>query len=179
MALSISSRTPVSMPVSPLQVLLMIQLDGGPKYGYEMLKTLKEEFEGVWEPKTGTVYPALKSLARKGFVETVERDGTEYYHMTEKGKKLFPQLETHFADSLGFTVNYLAVLFKWMSEEMKQGALRLMSLVVDKDEDMIRRMLTQFYSNLDADVKKRFLNKVRDMTEHRLALVDELLEETR
>jgi hypothetical protein len=54
-----------------------------------------------------------------------------------------------------------------------------MSLVVDKDEDMIRRMLTQFYSDLDADVKKRFLNKVRDVTEHRLELVDELLEETR
>ena len=178
MTLSISSRTPVKMPVSPLQVLLMIQLDGSPKYGYEMLKTLKEEFEGVWEPKTGTVYPALKSLARKGFVETVERDGTEYYHITEKGRNLFPQLETHFADSLGFTVNYLAVLFKWMSMEMKQGALRLMSLVVDKDDDMTHRMLTQFNSDLDADVKKSFLNKVRNMTEHRLEFVEKLLEET-
>jgi len=178
MSLSISSKTPVRMPVSPLQVLLMIQLDGSPKYGYEMLKTLKEEFDGVWEPKTGTVYPALKSLARKGFVETEERDGIEYYHITEKGRKLFPELEKHFADSLGFTVNYLAVLFKWMSKEMKQGALRIMSLVVDKDEDMTHRMLTQFHSNLDADVKKSFLNKVRNMTEHRLKLVEKLLEET-
>ncbi|MCK4400583.1 helix-turn-helix transcriptional regulator [Candidatus Bathyarchaeota archaeon] len=178
MSLSISSKTPVRMPVSPLQVLLMIQLDGSPKYGYEMLKTLKDEFDGVWEPKTGTVYPALKSLAKKGFVETEERDGTEYYHITEKGRKLFPELEKHFADSLGFTVNYLAVLFKWMSKEMKQGALRIMSIIVDKDEDMTHRMLTQFHSNLDADVKKSFLNKVREMTEHRLELVDKLLEET-
>lgn len=178
MSLSISSKTPVRMPVSPLQVLLMIQLDGSPKYGYEMLKTLKDEFDGVWEPKTGTVYPALKSLARKGFVETEERDGTEYYHITEKGRKLFPELEKHFADSLGFTVNYLAVLFKWMSKEMKQGALRIMSLVVDKDEDMTHKMLYLFHSNLDADVKKSFLNKVREMTEHRLELVDKLLEET-
>jgi len=178
MSLSISSKTPVRMPVSPLQVLLMIQLDGSPKYGYEMLKTLKEEFDGVWEPKTGTVYPALKSLARKGFVETEERDGTEYYHITEKGRKLFPELEKHFADSLGFTVNYLAVLFKWMSKEMKQGALRIMSIIVDKDEDMTHKMLYQFSRNLDADVKKSFLNKVREMTEHRLELIEKLLEET-
>ena len=178
MSLSISSKTPVRMPVSPLQVLLMIQLDGGPKYGYEMLKTLKDEFDGVWEPKTGTVYPALKSLAKKGFVETEERDGTEYYHITEKGRRLFPELEKHFADSLGFTVNYLTVLFKWMSTEMKQGALRIMSLVVDKDEDMTHKMLTQFHSNLDADMKESFLNKVRNMTEHRLELVEKLLEET-
>jgi len=33
-------------------------------------------------------------------------------------------------------------------------------------------------SNLDADVKKSFLNKVRNMTEHRLKLVEKLLEET-
>jgi len=178
MSLSISSKTPVRMPVSPLQVLLMIQLDGSPKYGYEMLKTLKDEFDGVWEPKTGTVYPALKSLAKKGFVETEERDGTEYYYITEKGRKLFPELEKHFADSLGFTVNYLAVLFKWMSKEMKQGALRIMSIIVDKDEDMTHKMLYLFHSNLDADVKKSFLNKVREMTEHRLELVDKLLEET-
>lgn len=178
MSLSISSKTPVRMPVSPLQVLLMIQLDGSPKYGYEMLKTLKDEFDGVWEPKTGTVYPALKSLAKKGFVETEEMDGTEYYHITEKGRKLFPELEKHFADSLGFTVNYLAVLFKWMSKEMKQGALRIMSIIVDKDEDMTHKMLYQFSSNLDADVKKSFLNKVREMTEHRLELIEKLLEET-
>ncbi len=179
MATSISGRTPVRMPVSPLQVLLMIQLDGGPKYGYEMLKTLKDEFDGVWEPRTGTVYPALKSLMKKGYVETEDRDGTEYYHITEKGKGLFSELETHFADSLGFTVNYLAVLFKWMSKDMKQGALRMMSLIVDKDGDMTREMLTQFYSNLDTDVKKSFLNKVREMTEHRLELVEKLLEETK
>lgn len=177
MTVSMSSSTPVRMPVSPLQVLLMIQLDGGPKYGYEMLKNLKDEFDGVWEPKTGTVYPALKSLMKKGYVETEERDGTEYYHITGNGKELFSELEAHFADSLGFTVNYLAVLFKWMSKDMKQGALRVMSLIVDKDGDMTREMLTRFYSDLDADVGKSFLNKVREMTEHRLELVEKLLEE--
>ena len=53
-----------------------------------------------------------------------------------------------------------------------------MSLVVDKDDDMTHRMLTQFNSDLDADVKKSFLNKVRNMTEHRLEFVEKLLEET-
>ena len=34
----------------------------------ERIKNLKEELEGTWEPKTGTVYPALKSLAKKGYI---------------------------------------------------------------------------------------------------------------
>ncbi|MBN2335555.1 PadR family transcriptional regulator [Candidatus Bathyarchaeota archaeon] len=177
MSLSISSKTPVRMPVSPLQVLLLIQLEGAPKYGYEMLKTLKEEFGDTWEPKTGTVYPALKSLAKKGFVETTEKDGTEYYGITEKGKQLFPDMESHITDSLGFTVKYLAVLFKWMSRDMKQGAFRLMKHIVDKDEDMTHRMLTQFYTSLGADVQTSFLTHIREMTLHRLSLVDKLLEE--
>jgi len=44
---------------------------------------------------------------------------------------------------------------------------------------MTHEMLTQFYSNLDADVRKSFLFKVREMTEHRLELVEKLLEETK
>jgi hypothetical protein len=42
---------------------------------------------------------------------------------------------------------------------------------------MTHKMLTQFHSNLDADMKKSFLNKVREMTKHRLELVEKLLEE--
>ena len=79
MSMSLGGRTPFNMDVSPLQVLLLIQLDGGPRYGYEVLKSLKEEFEGIWEPKTGTVYPALKSLERKGYVETLEKEGSDFY----------------------------------------------------------------------------------------------------
>ena len=57
--------------MSPLQIMLLIQLEASPKYGYEMLKSIKQAFEGIWEPRTGTIYPALKSLERRALVETM------------------------------------------------------------------------------------------------------------
>ena len=175
--MSPGGRAPFNMDVSPLQLLLLIQLDGGPKYGYEVLKTLKEEFEGTWEPKTGTVYPALKSLERKGYVETMEKDGTDFYAITPEGRSLFRHMESHFVDSLDFTVKYLSVVFKWMSTDMKQGAARLIKQLTEKDEALTERMLTEFYQNLDTDVKETLLDNVREMTMHRLNLINKLQQE--
>ena len=177
--MSPGSRTPFNMDVSHLQLLLLIQLDGGPKYGYEVLKTLKEEFNGTWEPKTGTVYPALKSLERKGYVETVEKSGTEFYTITPKGRALFKQMDSHFIDSLDFTVRYLSVVFKWMSTDMKQGAARLLGKLAERDEALTGRILTEFYNNLDAEVKETILDNIREITLRRLNTINKLREQSR
>jgi DNA-binding PadR family transcriptional regulator len=175
MSMSIDSQTPFRMPISPLQVLLLIQLEGEPKYGYEILKILKEEFEGTWEPQTGTVYPALKSLEKKGFVETFEKDGTDYYRITDEGKDLFNHLEKHFLNSVEFTVKYLSVVFKWMSKEMKKGALSLLRELLEKDKIMTHELLSDFYQNVDENLKTPFLKKMRERTEERIVVIDKLL----
>lgn len=176
MSMSIDSQTPFRMPISPLQVLLLIQLEGGPKYGYEMLKILKDEFEGTWEPQTGTVYPALKSLEKKGFVETFEKEGTDYYRITENGKDLFNYLEEHFLNSVEFTVKYLSVVFKWMSKEMRIGALSLLNELLKRDKVMTHDMLADFYESVDDSIKKPFLEKLHQRTKERLELIEKLLE---
>jgi DNA-binding PadR family transcriptional regulator len=177
MSMSINSQTPFRMPVSPLQVLLLIQLEEAPKYGYEIIKILKDEFEGTWEPRTGTVYPALKSLEKKGYVKTFEKEGTEYYKITKKGINLFNHLEVHFVNSVEFTVKYLSSVFKWMSKERKKGALNLMSKLLEKDEVMTSRMLKYFYHNVDNELKNPFLKKTREITIKRLHLIENLLED--
>ena len=48
--------------ISPPQFLMLVMLRKGPMYGYEVLKVLREEFQGFWEPQTGAIYPALKRL---------------------------------------------------------------------------------------------------------------------
>ena len=59
---------PTPGKVSPIQIMIMVQLLETPKYGYDILTNLRDDFEGVWEPKTGTVYPALKTLEKKGLI---------------------------------------------------------------------------------------------------------------
>ena len=59
---------PTPAKLTPIQLLIMIQLLGFPKYGYEILTDLRSGFKGSWEPKTGTIYPALQSLEKRKLI---------------------------------------------------------------------------------------------------------------
>ena len=176
MSLSINSQNPIKMPVSPLQMLLLIQLDEGPKYGYEMLKTLKDEFEGTWEPKTGTVYPALKSLEKKGYIATQTRDETEYYIITDKGKQVFELMLRHLQGSIEFSIKYISVVFKWLTNERKQGALQLMECLTEKEQLMSQSLLGEFVENIDTDIREPFLKEIKKISQNRLKMIDTLME---
>ena len=176
MSLSINSQNPIRMPVSPLQMLLLIQLDQGPKYGYEMLKILKEEFEGTWEPKTGTVYPALKSLTKKGYIETQTREETDYYLITDEGLKIFEMMLKHLEGSIDFSIKYISVVFKWLSSERKQGALDLMKQLATKEQLMSQSLLGEFTQNIDTDIREPLLKQIKQISQNRLEMVNKLME---
>jgi DNA-binding PadR family transcriptional regulator len=162
------------MPVSPLQMLLLIQLDQEPKYGYEMLKTLKKEFLGTWDPKTGTVYPALKSLEKKGYIETQIRDETEYYLITDLGKEIFDLMLQHLEVSIDFSIKYISVVFKWLSNERKQGALDLMNKLTIKEQLMSQSLLSAFIQNIDTDIRKPLLNHIKKISQQRIEMINQL-----
>jgi len=176
MSLSINSQNPIRMPVSPLQMLLLIQLDQGPKYGYEMLKTLKEEFEGTWEPKTGTVYPALKSLTKKGYIETQTREETDYYLITEEGLKIFELMLNHIESSIDFSIKYISVVFKWLTSERKQGALELLNKLANKEQLMSQSLLGEFTQNIDTDIREPILKQIKQISQNRLEMINKLME---
>lgn len=71
--------------VSPMQVAILVLLRPRPMYGYEVLTALREHFEGVWTPQTGSIYPALRRLEEHGLVASERRDDTDYYSITEVG----------------------------------------------------------------------------------------------
>jgi DNA-binding PadR family transcriptional regulator len=164
------------MPASPLQILLLIKLESGPKYGYEMLKDLKDEFDGIWEPKTGTVYPALKSLEKKGFVKTKDKMEKDYYIITEEGKAVFKQMLGFLEISSKFSTKYMTVVFKWMSKEMKKGFLNLINTISHDENRLTDHIMNQIYEDLDDDVKEPFLKNMRTVMKQRLDTIDVLLE---
>jgi DNA-binding PadR family transcriptional regulator len=165
------------MPISPLQILLLTQMEEGPKYGYEMLKQLKAEFESIWEPKTGTVYPALRSLEKKGYVETYDKDGTDFYHITDKGRSVFELLMRHVIESTEFSFKYISVIFKWLSVERKQGAIELMGYLSKREQFLSHQLLKDFTKNIDTDIREPFLRHLLQITEKRLEAINVLLEE--
>lgn len=96
--------------ISPVQFLILLQLRKQPMYGYEILKALREQFGDIWEPKTGTVYPALRRLETRGFVQTELKEDKEFYSLTEKGKETLKDAGGLLEGDLEFAEKYYRFL---------------------------------------------------------------------
>jgi len=102
---------PIHLKTTPMQILIMIQLMEGPKYGYEILKNLQEDFQETWSPQTGTIYPALKSMMKKGLI-TQEINGQIFYHLSEKGNMIIQELEDYIVEILLFSKEFIESILK-------------------------------------------------------------------
>jgi DNA-binding PadR family transcriptional regulator len=92
--------------ISPMQLMIMLAIRKEKKYGYEILKELREDFEDIWEPKTGAIYPAIRKLQEHGLVIAETIDGKEYYSLSEEGSvwiaEAVEEVGAHAAMALGF-----------------------------------------------------------------------------
>lgn len=76
-------------------MLLLKLLSEKDMYGYEMIETLRERSQNVFEMKAGTLYPLLHSLEEKGLLTVYEQEVygkvRKYYSITREGRKLLEQ----------------------------------------------------------------------------------------
>jgi DNA-binding PadR family transcriptional regulator len=64
-------------------------LEEKPRYGYEILKEIREISGGHWEPSYGSVYPILCKFEEKGWAERIEREDEpdrKYFELTDDGR---------------------------------------------------------------------------------------------
>lgn len=74
-----------------IDLLLLSELKRCDSYGYEIVKSLKLRSNDLYDMSEGTLYPALKRLENKAFVEsywgeTSDGGRRKYYRITESGK---------------------------------------------------------------------------------------------
>ena len=98
------------MKLSPPQFLILISVREQKKYGYEILKELREIFEGVWEPKTGVIYPAIKRLQENGLLDSEITEGKEHYHLTVKGMDLLREVLPKMGAMMAVSARFAAVV---------------------------------------------------------------------
>lgn len=164
-------------PVSPLQFLMLIQLNKEPKYGYEMLKIFREEFEDHWELKTGTFYPALRRLESRGFVKTELKDGKEFYSLTKKGNTLLNQFGKRFERESNLSDRYFRTVIKWMPPSFRD---RIFEIIQTMSRERIHLLanLPHIFKDLDRDKKLEVLQNIRSLLRTHLDTVEELYQET-
>lgn len=80
-----------SLASGSTMMLLLKLLESKDMYGYEMIETLREKSENVFELKAGTLYPLLHTMEEKNYVTCYEQEvlgkTRKYYSLTKEGKK--------------------------------------------------------------------------------------------
>lgn len=84
-----------AMDMSVAKIALLQALVSGPGFGLELIDRVRDRSGGRIELLQGSVYPALRSLEREGFLESYdgapvpERGGRprRYYRITAEGRR--------------------------------------------------------------------------------------------
>lgn len=86
-------------------------LDEKDMYGYEMIETLQEKSQNVFQLKAGTLYPLLHSLEEKGYVSSYEdsigQKTRKYYSLTKNGKNFLSQKKEEWKEYSSAVANIL------------------------------------------------------------------------
>jgi DNA-binding PadR family transcriptional regulator len=107
-------------PKGLIAYLVLELLEERPRYGYEILKEIKDISGGHWEPSYGSVYPILYKFEEKGWAERIERadePDRKYFELTDSGREKLAEKRRDtgvkgrdFADTiLGFFHVYVAL----------------------------------------------------------------------
>ncbi len=109
--------------ISPPQFLMLVILRKSPMYGYEVLKVLREEFHGFWEPQTGAIYPALKRLEEQKLILSEVKDGKEYYSLTREGKDWMIENLKSISQEAQFMGRYFSFLGRAAAETVEDQSV--------------------------------------------------------
>lgn len=161
--------------ISLFQLLMLIQLSSEPKYGYEILKELKEHFGSTWNPRTGTIYPALRSLEMKGFIKTSLREDKEFYVLTDKGKSIMNILLNNIEKEISFSNKYFEFVHQKLSVSMKEKIIDILNKMIK--ENVFLSGIMNIFSDDEIDKKMRLnaLYGLKNILEERLEHVNNMI----
>lgn len=85
-----------------MAMLILKLLEEGDMYGYEMIETLRQRSDNVFELKAGTLYPLLHSLEGKNMLTSYEKEVSgkirKYYGITKEGKSYLKNRKTEWKE---------------------------------------------------------------------------------
>ena len=105
-----------------LTTCILKLLKTGPKHGYEIIKSIKEETG--WGPSPGAVYPTLHELKKKGLIEEKRVERRISYKLTPEGKLITEKIEENMKIMKDKFCNFISIMGQILG--LKESELRRM-----------------------------------------------------
>ncbi|MHA1221057.1 MAG: helix-turn-helix transcriptional regulator [Candidatus Heimdallarchaeota archaeon] len=126
--------------MSSIQVAILMEFAKAgdkPKKITEIITALTNSFQGIWEPKKGTIYPATHNLSVRGFlkIHAVKPYG---FTITENGHKAIKEIFTHINLQMEAYMVYYTFLLGSLSEIDKKKAEETTRMIVNIINEKIK-----------------------------------------
>ena len=168
---------PTSGKVTPMHTVIMVQLLEKSRYGYEILRNLRDDFGGVWTPKTGSVYPALNALVKKGLIEKEKIEDKTYYNLTNSGRILMDEMGDYVAEYILFNTRFIESTVKRLPAKFTQQVFYKIH-TSGVEEILPEATVVEAIRRLsDTSLARIFLESRRQVLTDKLALVERNLRE--
>jgi DNA-binding PadR family transcriptional regulator len=152
--------------ISPSQLIMLIKLADRPMYGYELIKALREDYHGVWDPQTGAVYPALRRLQEHGLLSVRTAEGKDHYSLTPEGEAWLDETLATMTSGILFMARTMEVMgraylerkgevenFIPLDERSPEERLKHLREVRDAVQNNLR-MLDSYLAELEKELKQ-------------------------
>lgn len=125
--------------------MILDLINESPMHGYEVIKHFQNEFNGLYQPSSGSIYPILQSFEEQGYVNLEEMDGKKVYSITPKGKVFLNTLESKFHERIERVETFIRKR-KGLHKEMRNLAGLLMMNypdLTDKQSSEIEKIIKE------------------------------------
>ena len=96
-----------------MTMLLLSLLSEKDMYGYEMIDTLRQKSQNVFELKAGTMYPLLHGREEKGLLSVYEKSVSgktrKYYRITKEGRQVLKKKTEEWKEYAAAVTNVLVM----------------------------------------------------------------------
>ena len=168
---------PTPAKLTPIQLLIMIQIIEAPKYGYEILRDLREGFKDSWVPKTGTVYPALQALDKKEYISKSMKNEKTHYSLTKMGRSTMNDISNYVAEYLMFNSRFIESTVASLPPDFTQEVFSKIH-EYGTDEILPEATILEAISRLPSDpIKRAFLEHRKMILMRKLRLVKKHLKD--
>jgi len=150
-------RTIQSVIRGSLKLMILRILSEKTMHGYELIKEVKRRTLGLWKPVPGSIYPALKLLENKGFVESYSQKEKgkirKYYKVTDKGLRLLKIVDARLNAIRSYIISSLPrsreILKEYTTAELQDLLKRL---------NEWKNILTEVLKIIEDELKSRTAN---------------------
>jgi len=171
---------PQGAPRGLLFLYIMHKIAIKPAHGYELLQDIESKTNGAWRPGAGSIYPMLKKMVAKGYIEieSMEKGGTEQrvYSITPTGinflhntKKIFSGAGQRWSAMRGIFVELMDAeeLTKFFTDGMRMQS------------DLAQEILTSKMDKLSKSEVEYMLREYLLVLERQLYWANQILSEIR